>query len=723
MISRSRIQTIYRKELLDILRDRRTLAAMIVIPVVLYPLIMLAFVRAAESEQARLESEEYVVEVPDASTQAHFEHILQVVAGRRPPDRPMPRFNVQIGDTPPDQWNEQIHAHLALAFSPQPPPLPPQVTVQIHYNEVDVRSRTAVSQLQTVFDEYRELLTREVLSGLLAAAPGEQITVDQLLKPVEVNTLSTATERQRGGWALGQIIPLVLVLMTITGAIYPAIDLTAGERERGTLETIMVAPVPPMHLIVGKFFVVFTIAMITAALNVGSVGATMHFSGLTQALSAEMPVQFPLSVLPMVLLCLVPFALLFSAILLAVCSFARTFKEAQNYIMPVMIVSLIPAFAATFPSVRLERGMLVMPVGNMVLLARELLQGTWTWTQVAVVVLSTGLYATAAIAVAARLFGQEAVLFADTRSYRVLLTRRFFVPAERPPTSHALLLAALLFPASFYAQSLLGDASGAHFARMLGRLALLQFLLLFVIVPLAVCIYFKIDLRSTFSLRTPSARAVIGALFIGLSSWALANEFIHAQARLLPPSRAVEELSEKLLTELKAMPLPLVILFLAVIPAITEELLFRGFVLSGLARGFRKWAAIAVAGLIFGIYHFMFDRIPVTTLIGILLGCICWQTRSILPGMIIHALHNAISTTIPMVGHWPAWTGLADPDATHLPLRILIPAAALFLIGLVLAAAPAAAHAGNEPPQGGIREPVRTHSPSDVTRPQETSTA
>src|SRR5207253_7727759 len=123
---------------------------------------------------------------------------------------------------------------------------------------------------------------------------------------------------------------------------------------------------PTMHLIVGKFFVVATIGMITAALNVASVGATMHFSGITRALSAEMPVEIPISVLPVVLLCLIPFALLFSAVLLAVCSFARTFKEAQNYIMPVMILSLIPAFTTTMPSVRLERGLLVMPVGNMV---------------------------------------------------------------------------------------------------------------------------------------------------------------------------------------------------------------------------------------------------------------------------------------------------------------------------------------------------------------------
>ena len=82
---------------------------------------------------------------------------------------------------------------------------------------------------------------------------------------MKVQTLSSATEQQRGGWALGQIIPIILVLMTITGAVYPAIDLTAGERERGTLEALLAAPVPILHLIVAKFLVVASIGLLAAS--------------------------------------------------------------------------------------------------------------------------------------------------------------------------------------------------------------------------------------------------------------------------------------------------------------------------------------------------------------------------------------------------------------------------------------------------------------------------
>lgn len=679
---RSRIGAIYRKELLDVLRDRRTLTAMIVIPVVLYPVVMLLVMRAAETEQVKLAAERFTVEVPSPVTAAQLEGILREVAAQRKSDDKMARFDIRVGRTPSTEWDDQIHAQVELALAPQPPPLPPQINAKISYNEVNIRSQMAMNELQHALNAYRDILTRHALASLMPADTDQTVAVDQLLKPVEITTISTATERQRGGWALGHIIPIILVLMTITGAIYPAIDLTAGERERGTLETVMATPVPPMHLILGKFFVVATIAMITAALNVASVGATMQFSGITKALSSEMPVQIPISVLPVVLLCLIPFALLFSAVLLAVCSFARTFKEAQNYIMPVMVISLIPAFTTTMPSVRLERGMLVMPVGNMVLLARELLQGTFNWTQVGIVVLSTLLYAVAAIAIAAKLFGQEAVLFADTRSYRTLISRRFFEPTDLPNASQALLLAAILFPVSFYAQTLLADTTGEHFARMLGYLAVVQFVGLLVLVPVAYCTYLKIDAAETLRLHAPSVRSITAAIFIGVSAWVVANEFAMFQQHFIRQSKLMEEFNRKLIGELAGMPIPVVLVLIAVVPAVCEELFFRGFLLSGLGRSLGKWNAILLSALIFGIYHFIVDKLPITTLLGVLLGYICWQTRSILPGMIVHGLHNAISVLLPLV-RWPDWTGFNDPSSTHLPGRILIPAVVLFVLGLL----------------------------------------
>ena len=117
--------------------------------------------------------------------------------------------------------------------------------------------------------------------------------------------------------------------MTITGAIYPAIDLTAGERERGTLESLMSTPVNVLDLVVGKFLVVTTVAIMGATLNLASVTATVYFGGFDRVI-ATTGGALPIGTMVLILLCLIPFAVLMSAIMIAVCSFARTFKEAQN---------------------------------------------------------------------------------------------------------------------------------------------------------------------------------------------------------------------------------------------------------------------------------------------------------------------------------------------------------------------------------------------------------
>lgn len=691
----ARIGAIYRKELSDILRDRRTMLATIIIPVVLYPLLMLGFIRAAETEKERIKAERFTVEVPDEQTQRDLAEIVSTVdALNADSSRERATWDIRVGNTPAEQLGEQVHLRVQLQRRPQQPPFPPQLAVEITYTELDVHSRTGMNELSGILQDYRDLRTRRSLEGFLNAALPDGAKggdVDLILHPVDITTVSTASEKQRGGWALGQIIPIILVLMTITGAVYPAIDLTAGERERGTLETLMAAPVPVIYLIVGKFLVVATVAMITAMLNLGSVGATMHFGGLTQAISTQMPVKFPLHVLPIILVCMVPFALLFSAVLVAVCSFARTFKEAQNYVMPVIIAAMIPGFGVLLPSVELKGATMVMPVGNMVLLTRELFQQTYTWAQVAVVLLSTTLYAAAAVAVASRLFGQEVVLFADAGSYRTLLQRRFFRPSAAPTLSQALLLAALLFPASFYAQSLIAGASVEDFLRVMKRLVQVQFIGLFLLVPLAVAVYFKIDPVNTFSLRLPPLRAWLAALLIGASSWALAHEFFAMQSLILPPSKALQEMNRLIEEQLSGAPVWLILLLLAVTPALCEEFFFRGFLLSGLSSRLTKWSAILAAGAIFGVYHFLVERMPLTMLLGILLGYLCWQSRSLLPGILVHLMHNGLVVGLGALAEsWPRMLEYLPLDkistGEHVPARILVPAVVLFVTGVALTA-------------------------------------
>ncbi|UCD28068.1 MAG: CPBP family intramembrane metalloprotease [Planctomycetota bacterium] len=687
-----RIGAIYRKELTDILRDRRTLIAMIVIPVVLYPLLMIGFMRAAEGDEARIRAQQFIIEVDNEPTRSELEQVLsQYSQDMLKQGEQGPKFKVLVGHTSGEELGDEVQLRVVLGQEDTDSYLLRRRVVRIMYNEVNVFSRTAMQELSGVFDRIGEFLMRQYLrdnlGDTISGVPAER-GIELILEPIVVDTKSTATELQRGGWALGQIVPFILVLLTITGAVYPAIDLTAGERERGTLETLMAAPVPILQLIVGKFLVVATIGMFVAALNVVSVGATMHFSGLTQAITSELPTRLPASALLIILFCMIPFALLFSAILVAVCSFARTFKEAQNYVMPVIIGAMIPAMVVVMPSIRLEGIMLVVPVANMVLLVRDLFQQTATWTMVIVVLLSTTLYAIAAVAVAARLFGQEAVLFADAGSYKTLFRRSLFPPLERPSISQALLLAALLFPASFYAQSLVSGVSQDNFVGAMSLFALVQFFLMFMLLPLCLAGYLKIDVVRTFRLRWPGkARIWLAVLLLGTSSWVVAHQFLLLQSEYITPSKALAESLETLEAKLAEQSLWVILLLLAVVPAVAEEWLFRGFFLSGTASSLKKWSAIIMVSVIFGIYHFLIDHILVKALLGVLLAYLCWQTRSLLPGIIVHIMHNGWVLILSRYPDLASRVGLPEDSnvaQAHLPSHIQIPAFIIFVLGVII---------------------------------------
>jgi len=138
---------------------------------------------------------------------------------------------------------------------------------------------------------------------------------------------------------------------------------------------------------------------------------------------------------------------------------------------------------------------------------------------------------------------------------------------------------------------------------------------------------------------------------------------------------------------LSSAPLAIVLLLLAVVPALCEEFFFRGFVLSGLSTGLRKWPVIVATGAIFGVYHFMIERIPVTATLGIVLALVCWQSRSIFPGMLAHLMHNSALMVIASLPRLQQLLHLSDVgDTQHLPARVLLPALVLFAAGLVIAA-------------------------------------
>jgi len=674
------VSIIFRKELVDILRDRRTLIAMVVVPILLYPVLMLGSIQAAQFQSGRLQQEKVLVAVPSED----FGHLLRNLLGPAMP-QPLPAPATVLAD-------EEEPANFEIQVCPDPEAAVRAGAVHVGvvpaggradwtrwevecpfallYDSAEVRSEMGRVRLERLLERRRS----EARAARLETLPP---AIRELLVPQPIPVENVASPEKVGGSLLGHVLPLILALMTITGAVYPAIDLTAGERERGTLETLMVAPVPVIDLIAGKFLVVAAVSMIAATLNLASIGLTLRFGDVQELLAQGQNARIPFTVLPIILVAMVPFSILFSAVLIAVASFARTFKEAQNYVMPVIMAALIPATAGALPGVELRGVMIVLPVANMVLLTRELLLSHFAnWPAMLVAVGSTCFYAVVAVVAAAQLFGQEAVLFAEAGSWKTLFRRRLFPPRPRPTATHVLLYTAILFPVWFHLQGRLGDRLGLSAALIV---------LFFGLLPVAAAQYLKIDLVEAFSLRGGNSRAWLGALLIGLGSWILAYELLVLQSQVLPVPEGVARIEKDLVERLAAWPLPLLLLALAVVPGICEELTFRGFVLSGLRSSLKPAWAIVAAAVCFAAFHFLIFRFAVSAALGGLLGYVCWRSASIGPAMLVHAMHNAWLLMLARTPPLAQAIGVGDLDGrTHLPSDVVAAGAALVLAGLVM---------------------------------------
>lgn len=689
-----RIHTIYSKELIDILRDHRTLIAMIVVPIVLYPLLMLGSVQAVSFQAGKIEAEVIHVSVLN---EAQGRALLELIKSDRAAIHaeqdgasaeiwtesevpPIPEEGiVAIPAGSIEEMDRQIRerkVHLGVVFGQDELVNDTQFQNKIswRYDKEDVRGAAAQFRLNEIIQR----VGRRTVEARKAAAQLPQ-TFDV---PFAIETIDLSAPPS----ILGQILPLILVLMTITGAIYPAIDLTAGERERGTLESLMVTPVPVIDIVVGKFLVVTTVALMGAALNLLSVTATVYFGGFRQIIASSGGAM-PLGTMGFILLALIPFAVLMSALMIAVCSFARTFKEAQNYVTPIILAVLIPGGIAALPATRLEGVMMVMPVGNMVLLARDMLLGAHipAWA-IFLVILSTTLYAGAAVAIAAGVFGRESVVFSDAASLGSMFRRRLIKPHPFPTVSMALLVVSLLFPIWFFVQGYFSPQAHEDARKLLYASARLM-PVLFIAVPLIIVAYWKIDWKVAFALRVPPARYVVAAMLIGVSAWAPAHEVSVLQQRLLGTPEAVMRNAAQLLETLRTMPLAQVILILALIPAVCEELLFRGFLLSGIGPVLGKWGGILLSAAVFGVFHFFLFRFTVTAGLGVVLGYLCWQSRSIWPGVLGHFLHNALGAVMSLFpDRFEFLQGEGASEWSHIRAPYLIAGLLVFALGLVVAA-------------------------------------
>ena len=711
-----KVRAVYLKELRDCLRDRRVILASVIVPVLIYPVMMLGMTEVLLTTQARLSKAEYKVAIPKGSKpffdklldDANNGENLDDIPGFNDTDAQLRKLKNNVIKSATKSGAMEEPKVIPLVFNDELDPLeaekklasgevqaivglPPdfearvaageQAAVEVRYDLAEHRSVETESRVQTLFERFK----RRTLNDRLKAH-GMQVTE---LHPFEFKPMNVADAPKMGG-AIFSLLPMLFIIMIITGALHPAIDMTAGEKERSTLETLIVTPVRPIEIIAGKFLAVATLALASAALNVTSFGCS--FVMMRDALPQLAQFGFPWHALPLVLLLLAPLTLFFAAALLAVASFAANHKEAGIYCMPVFLIPIVGMVLVNLPDVELGGPLLLMPVMNVALMIKEMLLRHGTAEQFIFVFVSTCLYAAGMVALAARVFAREEILFSAQGGIRLFLSRRFFKPSPKPKIGDALLVAAFLFPLSFYVQNGLATAimgSSGITTKGIAFVMIVSQIGLFLLLPIVIAWYLKVKFQTTFQWRIPTIRAVAGAVLTGCGACFIALQMHAIQSHFWP---AVDlSAFEKPLTKLAETTWGLIFLvfLIGVLPAVCEEHFFRGFLQQGIA-GKKKWAALIAVGVIFGAFHLPLFRQPIVMVFGVVLAFIAYETRSIWPGIIVHFLFNSLMIFVPnMISSGEKQSpGELLPNV---PLQWLIPAVIVFAIGLLLVRRPRAA--------------------------------
>jgi sodium transport system permease protein len=684
-----------RKELSEILRDRRTIITLVVMPLLLYPLLSVAFQQFILASRLTGQNTEYQLGFETRQDQEHFD--ARISHGERV---------LNLRAMASAKKNSDKNKSAAPSTNARPPRVnyvlgsSESLEIALRKGEIDasVRLVPPSSKAAPRREGPDEVLSFEIT--YLSQSPGGQgaltfleerlaaVNEADLLRRLNVGNIQPPSRfvellrvpLDEGGASpmisLAALVPLILILMTITGAVYPAIDLTAGERERGTLEILVAAPVPRLGLLFAKYVSVVTVAVLTALVNLVAMTMTLVLSGLGPVLFANQ--ELSLGIIVQLFGLLLLFAAFFSAVLLCITSFARSFKEAQAYLIPLMLVSLGPGVMGMMPGLKLADWAWA-PLVNIVLLGRDLFEGGADLGPTVLVIGSTLVYALAAIGLAARIFGAESVLYNEQSSWADLFRR----PAEPQPHAGvvaALWCLALMIPVNFIFRGtmiLLGQ-SGTLENQVRIYAGPLHSLLLFGALPALFAWRGRLRIASAFALAPARWPAYPAGVLLGVSLWTIVFEI--AALLNIHPTEEQQGYIEQVAATLRPL-VPTLKLFLVIVPALLEEWFFRGFLFGALRQRLGAGATIATVALLFGVAHYVFVpefgavRLLPSILMGFALGLVRETSGSILPTMLLHACHNGLLILLPQ-----EWT----EQQAALPLWLVATGAAGSVVGALL---------------------------------------
>ena len=601
------VLSLLKKELLNIIRDKKSFIIMILLPLLLFPFMVgvMSVTLSAFTKVDQVIKFGVNYEVTDDFSKfvEGYSDKYKIEIIKDTTENLEKRFeNEEIGIYVINDQNDYI----------------------LHYDENNTTTFANCSIVEAIYQDYREEYLSEKLN---------ELDIDyEALK----NTFNIKFEQEsvtEMGSLIPSIISMVLVMIISSVCFSVAIDVTTSEKEKGTLETLLSLPIKKSELITSKYITVFLLSSMAGFLTYISLFCTLFFASNTLSKLGVMSITISFKVLLIYLISILLISLLFSGLLLSVTIFSKNLKEAQNSLYPleifVTIVSMLPMFG-----IKTSMKLALIPFVNISLLFNSTLSSTIDLSFVIMSFLSTIVYSMLLIMILSKLYNQEDILFSSKAlSYIKFKNGKSHTICFSVMTS--LLIALIVLVLSYYFSFMFINSSKY---------------LLFAIMPLTILIVVtiasllaRLDFKSSFKLNGFRLNKLHIYIMIYVSTYILGNFILELLIKIFP--NILENYSQ-FGAILSVDNLWLSIITIALLPAVFEELLFRGVIFTSFNKKYGAYVAIIISALLFGIYHMNWVQGIYAFVFGLTLAYIYFKSNSLFVPIILHFMNNLMSVLL-----------------------------------------------------------------------------
>ena len=608
---------IYRKELMEVLRDKRTIFTTFILPIILYPFIIIGFNSIMIRQTRTLEDRGATVAVKDSVNNAISRQYIRDLMNIKnytiiPYNKTTPRLYEDKDIQSIVTIRDSIRSDGTQSFK-----------VYIQYDKSKDQSRMVFNKLYEQLSKTEKDLQKEILQST-------GISPD-LLNLRDVRERDTSSPQKKMGMYLGIFLPYFIIMMLFVGASIVSSDLVAGEKERKTLETLLVSSVGRLEIVCGKYLTIITLAMLNMIVNLISISFSLKFILANQNTDLA-GVSLPVNAMLILLIAMIPLATLFAAILLSISTFSRNIKEARSYEQPLLIIAMLLGMVSFFPAIEISNFLALIPVVNIALLFKAVLINEYALSHILITIFSTLFLDLIAILVTIKLFKTESVLFRTEEESSGLKALKI-----KPKTFFKPYNGILYFSIALIVLYYLGSYWQARDLFS----GLIETEIIIIALPVLLTLkLLRLKPKEVLRLKIPKWKSFLFIPFIAISAQIIASIISQLINIIFPfPEKYIDALSH-----LYNMNEPSwkVFLAIALLPGICEELLFRGFLIRFFEKFSVRWAVV-ISAILFAAFHLdPFNFISVL-LLGLLLGYLAVRSGSIYSSMFSHLINNGMA--------------------------------------------------------------------------------